>query len=176
MTENDIMAELSYAYLHAVTARAGFGCQAGSRIDDGASVDALVRVYEKMSVDSLLWNFPIEVQLKATKQVLTEIDGRYSYFFQGIKRYDKLRDPGSPLPKLLIVLLLPDDPAQWLTLDENSLISRRCAYWVSLEGAPASDNETGKTIAIPRSQLLTVEALRNVALRLSRQEDLLYVI
>ena len=82
----------------------------------------------------------------------------------------------SPLPKLLIVLLLPDDPTQWLTLDENSLISRRCAYWVSLEGAPASDNQTGKTIAIPRTQLLTVEALRAVALRLSRQEDLLYVI
>jgi len=29
---------------------------------------------------------------------------------------------------------------------------------------------------IPRTQLLTVEALREVALRLSRQEDLLYVI
>ena len=176
MTENDIMAELSYAYLHAVAARAGFGCQAGSRIDDGASVDALLRVNEKIAPDSVLWNFPIEVQLKATKQVLTEINGRYSYFFQGIKRYDKLRDPGSPLPKLLVVLLLPDDPTQWLTLDENSLISRRCAYWVSLEGAPASDNETGKTIAIPRSQVLTVDALRDVALRLSRQEDLLYVI
>jgi len=29
---------------------------------------------------------------------------------------------------------------------------------------------------IPRTQLLTVEALQEVALRLSRQEDLLYVI
>lgn len=176
MTENDIMAELSYAYLHAVAARAGFGCSVGSRIVDGASVDTYVRINEKMAPDSALWNFPIEVQLKATKQILTEINGRYSYFFKGIERYDKLRDPGSPLPKLLIVLLLPDDPTQWLTLDENSLISRRCAYWVSLEGAPASDNQTGKTIAIPRTQLLTVEALREVALRLSRQEDLLYVI
>ena len=81
MTENDIMAELSYAYLHAVAARAGFGCQAGSRLDDGASVDAILRVNEKIAPDSVLWNFPIEVQLKATKQVLTEINGRYSYFF-----------------------------------------------------------------------------------------------
>lgn len=175
MTENDIMAELSYAYLHAVAARAGFGCKVGSRIDDGASVDAFVRVDEKMASDSVLWNFDIEVQLKATKQVLTEIEGRYSYFFKGIKRYDRLRDPGSPLPKLLVVLLLPSDPTQWLTLDENSLISRKCAYWVSLEGAPASDNNTGKTIAIPKSQLLTVGGLREVALTLSRQEELLYV-
>lgn len=176
MTENDIMAELSYAYLHAVAARAGFGCKVGSRIDDSASVDAFVRVNERMASNSVIWNFDFEVQLKATKQVLAEKDGRYSYFFKGIARYDRLRDPGSPLPKLLVVLLLPDDPAQWLTLDENSLISRRCAYWVSLEGAPASDNDTGKTIVIPRTQLLTVEALRDVALRLSSQEDLLYVI
>lgn len=176
MTENDVMAELSYAYLHAVAARAGFGCKVGSRIDDGASVDAFIRVNEKLAADSVLWNFDFEVQLKATKQNLSEIGGRYSYFFKGIKRYDRLRDPGSPLPKLLVVLLLPNDPAQWLTSDENSLISRKCAYWVSLHGAPASDNDTGTTIAIPRSQLLTVGALRELATRLSRQESLDYVI
>jgi len=54
MTENDIMAELSYAYLHAVAARAGIGCKVGCRIDDGASVDAFVRVDEKMASDSVL--------------------------------------------------------------------------------------------------------------------------
>lgn len=174
MTENDTMAELSYAYLHAVAARAGFGCKVGSRIDDGASVDAFLRVNEKMADDSVIWNFDIEVQLKATHQDLIDVDGRYRYFFHGIKRYDLLRDPGSPLPKLLVVLLLPSDPSQWLILDENSLISRKCAYWVSLEGAPASNNETGETISIPRSQVLTVQGLRDVALVLSRQEDLLY--
>ena len=84
MTENDIMAELSYAYLHAVAARAGFGCKVGSRIDDGASVDAFVRVDEKMADDSVIWNFDIEIQLKATKQDLTEVEGRYHYFFKGI--------------------------------------------------------------------------------------------
>ena len=174
MTENDIMAELSYAYLHAVAARAGFGCKVGSRIDDGASVDAFVRIDEKLCEDSVLWNFDVEVQLKATKKELTDANGRYRYFFSGIERYNRLREPGSPLPKLLIVLLLPRDSRQWLTLDENSLISRNCAYWVSLNGAPPSDNQSGKTIAIPRSQVLTVDGLRKVASILSRQEDLSY--
>ncbi len=174
MTENDIMAELSYAYLHAVAARAGFGCHTGGRIDDAASVDALIRVDEKLSSDSILWNFAIEVQLKATQKTLAESNGKYGYFFNGIDRYDRLRDPGSPLPKLLVVLILPSDSTQWLTLDENSLIARRCAYWVSLKGAPPSDNSTGQTIAIPRTQILSVEGLRDVALRLSRQEDLVY--
>lgn len=81
MTENNIMSELSYAYLHTVAARAGFGCKLGGRIDDDASVDAFVRVNEKMAPDSNLWNFDFEIQLKATKQALTETEGRYSYFF-----------------------------------------------------------------------------------------------
>ena len=62
------------------------------------------------------------------------------------------------------------------TLDENSLIARRCAYWVSQKGAPVSDNSTVQTIAIPRSQILSVDGLRDLALRLSRQEDLVYAI
>ncbi len=176
MTDNDIIAELSYAYLHAVAARAGFGCKAGSRIDDGASVDAMIRVNEKMAADAWIWNFDIEVQLKATHQALTESNGKYSYFFKGIDRYERLRDPGSPLPKLLVVLILPSDSTQWLTLDETSLIARRCAYWVSLKGAPSSDNGTGQTITIPRNQVLSVDGLRDVALKLSRQEDLTYVV
>ena len=174
MTENDMMAELSYAYLHAVAARAGFSCKVGNRMDDGASVDAFVRVNERIDPTSVLWNFDFEVQLKATKQILTESNGNCSYFFKGIDRYDRLREPGSPLPKLLVVLILPSDSSQWLTLDEKSLIARRCAYWVSLKGAPESDNGTGQTIAIPQTQILTVGRLRNVAMRLSQQEDLIY--
>ena len=176
MTENDIMAELSYAYLHPVAARAGFGCKVGSRMDDGASVDALVRVNERIDPTSLLWNFEFEVQLKATKQDRTQSNENYSYFFNGIDRYNRLREPGSPMPKLLVVLLLPNDPTQWLTLDESSLIARKCAYWVSLKRAPISDNKSGKTIAIPRAQVLSVQGLRDVALKLSQQEELNYAV
>jgi hypothetical protein len=174
MTENDIMAELSYAYLHAVAARAGFGCKVGNRIDDNAGVDCLVRVNERMAPDSALWNFDFEIQLKATKQPARAILGRYSYFFQGIKRYNTLREPGSPLPKLLAVLFLPTNPEQWLKLDEKCLIARRCAYWVSLKGAPPSGNDTGQTVYLPKSQMLSVEGLRRVVTRLSREEELTY--
>jgi hypothetical protein len=174
MTDNDIMAELSYAYLHAVVARAGFGCKTGGRIDDGSGVDAFVRVPERLDPDCNLWNFDIEIQLKATHRPARALKGRYSYFFQGIARYDRLREPGSPLPKILVVLFLPKDPADWLTLTEKSLVARRCAYWVSLKGAPPSTNDTGQTIYIPRSQVLSVAGLREIATRLAREEDLIY--
>lgn len=175
MTENDRMAELSYAYLHAVCAAAGFGCQPSGRVEDSSGVDATIRVNEHLEPSSVLFNFAIEVQLKATKQSLTFQGEGFSYFLQGIDRYDRLREPGSPLPKLLVVLLLPADATQWLTLDEEALIARKCAYWVSLKGAPASDNTSGQTVFLLRSQLLSVEGLRTVASRLSHQEELTYV-
>lgn len=37
---NDIEAELSYAYLHAVASKAAVCCKAGNRHDDNAGIDA----------------------------------------------------------------------------------------------------------------------------------------
>ena len=39
LSNNNITAELSYAYLHAIAAKAGMSCKAGDRHDDGAGVD-----------------------------------------------------------------------------------------------------------------------------------------
>ena len=40
LSANNIEAELSYAYLHAVASKAGVGCKLGSRHDDNAGIDA----------------------------------------------------------------------------------------------------------------------------------------
>ena len=49
MTENNIKAELSYAYLHAVAARASFGCESSGRHSDSAGVDAYLRIKERLA-------------------------------------------------------------------------------------------------------------------------------
>ena len=67
LSQNNIMAELSYAYLHAVAARAGFACEEGNRHEDGIGVDAKLRVKERFAPDSTLTNFTVDVQLKATR-------------------------------------------------------------------------------------------------------------
>lgn len=40
LLQNEIEEALSYAYLHAVAAKAGMSCKVGSRSDDNAGVDA----------------------------------------------------------------------------------------------------------------------------------------
>lgn len=44
LSEQNIEAELSYAYLHAVASRAGFSCEYRNRHLDGAGVDATITV------------------------------------------------------------------------------------------------------------------------------------
>ncbi|HKI32254.1 MAG TPA: DUF4365 domain-containing protein [Gemmataceae bacterium] len=172
MTENDVEAELSYAYLHAVAARAAFGCEYAGRPSDNAGVDAYLRIRERLAPDAIHTNFPIEVQLKATSKVPALEAGRYSYWLDDVKRYNELRVRSAPMPKLLVVLFLPEDARRWLEHSEDALIARRCAYWVSLWDAPETRNRSGQTIYLPQANLLSPEGLREVARRLSREEDL----
>jgi len=79
LTDQNIEAELSYAYLHAVATRVGFSCEYGNRHLDGAGVDATITEDGRMLAnDSILTSFSVDVQLKATYRELPEQDGRIS--------------------------------------------------------------------------------------------------
>lgn len=92
-----------------------------------------------------------------------------------IERYNDLRQATAPLPKFLTVLFLPEDPVSWLVHSETELVTKRCAYWVSLLDAPASKNKSGQTVYLPQRNVLSVEGLRSLAERLSREEKITYV-
>lgn len=175
LSENNIKAELSYAYLHAVATRAGFVCEMAGRHSDNAGVDATLRVLEeRLAPDSVYTQFTFDVQLKATSQSPAIEADRYSFWLDDVKRYDKLRRRAGPFPTVLAVLLLPEDAATWLEQSEEALIARRCVYWTSLWDAPATENSSGQTIYLPKANMLSVDGLRDLARRLSREEELTY--
>jgi len=67
LTDQNIEAELSYAYLHAVASKAGFSCEYRNRHLDGAGVDATITEDgRQLAGDSVLTSFSVDVQLKAT--------------------------------------------------------------------------------------------------------------
>jgi hypothetical protein len=130
---------------------------------------------EQLAPDSIHTNFPIEVQLKATSKLPALEARRYSFWMDDIECYNELRERSAPMPKLLVVFFMPENPDQWLEHSEEALIARRCAYWVSLWDAPVSTNKSGQTVYLPQANVLSVPALREVARRLSREEELTYV-
>lgn len=173
LSHQNIEAELSYAYLHAIASRAGFECTVSARHSDGDGIDARLWVKERFHSDSLYTRFAIDVQLKATSGEPVLREGRYSYPLE-VEHYDKLRAEDFHGNLLLVVLFLPSDPEEWLVHTESELAARRCAYWVPLRGAPPTSNSTSQTVYLPAVNCLSVESLRGAAARISRGEVLRY--
>jgi hypothetical protein len=167
LTQQDIEAQLSYAYLHAVVSHAGFDCQHATPSQDKQGIDAIIAAYGSFP-DSIKTQVTINVQLKATIEQPVDNGTHLSYFVKEIKRYDKLRDNHCDPARILVVLFLPPQHADWLSHSENELILKNCAYWVSLRNAPGSENDTGKTVKIPKEQMLNVENLKTLVKRLAQ--------
>ena len=90
LTDQNIESELSYAYLHAIASRGGIICESAGRHTDEAGVDAVLRVKGMLDLDSILTQFTVDVQLKATKKIPIEQNERYSYSIK-VKNYNELR-------------------------------------------------------------------------------------
>lgn len=166
----NVESELSYAYLHAVASHAQCGCKVTSRHEDNTGVDAQLVGWGPFEGGGYRTEVDIKVQLKATVSEPTVIDDCFSYSFRGISQYNDLRSEAVATPRILVVLFLPKEHQDWISHSGDSLSLYRCAYWVSLRGAPESDNSSAQTIYIPRKQKFDGAGLASLMTRLSRNE------
>lgn len=177
-SQADIEAELSYAYLHAVASHAGAACRSAVRLEDNNGIDATLTAWAPFENGGYLQEVDLKVQLKATVHTPTENETHLSYFLaesnKALPRYNDLRQVTVSVPRILVVLFLPGNYPEWLSHSTDALILKRCAYWVSLRGAPNADNETGVTIKLPKIQAFSPENLRALFSKLSRKEIPLY--
>lgn len=174
LSAQNIEAELSYAYLHAVASQAGFACEYTTRHMDSAAIDAIIREDGRfLAADSVLASFEVHLQLKATYQQLKEVEGNWSFSLP-LHQYNRLREERVQNPRILVVMQLPSNPEEWLQHSEDARVAKRCAYWVSLRGAPDSDNDRGQTVYLPRAQVLSPASLTVLMTRFSRREVIPY--
>ena len=174
LTSNDIESELSYAYLHAVASKIGAGCKVGSRHEDSHGVDASLTAWAPFPSGGYIEEVDIKIQLKATIGVPVDSGTHLSYFLNGINRYNDLRSEALATHRILVVMFLPPDANHWLTISENELILKKCAYWVSLRGVAAVATGSGTTVYLPKAQIFNSDNLLDVCARLSRNEVLNY--
>lgn len=174
ITLNDTEEALSYVYLNAVASMAGFTCSHSSRLEDNLGIDVTIRTGVKLDPKSIFYDFSVDIQLKATMKKLKIHDDRIEYSFRGITQYDKLRSINNSNPKILVLLMLPEDKEEWLSISSKQLILKNAAYWVSLYGALESENTTRQTIYFPMSNLLTVTSLKDLMIKISKGEKINY--
>lgn len=167
MTVNEQKQQLSIAYVYAVAARAGYACQV-IHVDND-SIDVQLAAKGTVHRQAVLRSPKIDVQLKATSQpVLKE---RHLTFPLPIKNYNDLREPVL-VPRILVVLLLPEDDSLWLVQSEDAMITKHCAYWMALLGRSETKNQSSVTVQLPRDQRFTVFGLRSLMEKVARKEEL----
>ena len=143
--------ELSRLYARAVAARAGYTTAVPEPDRDG--VDLRIQAGGAMRP-------AIDLQLKATINLGDSKDGQFRFPLKK-RNYDLLIEP-TQTPRLLMVLDLPDDEEQWMTISAESLILRRRAFWANLAGNDERTNVSSVTISIPTTNVFDVEGLRRL--------------
>ena len=163
MDENEQKQQLSLAYLQAVASAAGYACYLPFVDDD--SVDRAIAARGKVA--GLLESPRIDIQLKSmVREPLKPKQPSFTYRLKK-KKYDDLRGVYM-VPRLLVVLLLPGDPAAWVEVGHEQLLSRFAAYYLSLAGMPAKMNTSTMTVMLLRHHLLSVANLRRLMAQASQ--------
>lgn len=142
---------LSRAYLAAVAASAGYTLSAMDFDRDG--IDVQVRAGGDMRPS-------LDVQLKATVRLGEDAGEAFVYSLKR-RNYDLLRLP-SMVPRILVVLALPDDETTWVEVSDACLVMRRCAYWTTLAGRPETSNKETVTVFIPKRNRLDPDGLKEL--------------
>lgn len=155
LSENDRKEQLSQAYVAAISARCGFTISIPSLDRDSIDLQVSSGTSRRASV---------QFQLKATSSPTW--DDNELKFQLIAKNYNDLV-ARRQVPLLLAVMVLPDDPTDWLLIEPDHLILKRSVWWHSLIGLPAIE-QGSKQVRIPRANLLTTETLTDL---ISKSEE-----
>ncbi|HTU18165.1 MAG TPA: DUF4365 domain-containing protein [Gemmataceae bacterium] len=165
MTRNHRQEALCRAYVQAVAALAGVGT-GNYAFDYG--VDMSLRVIQQQDNVHQDARVQLDLQLRSTTRA-NVTDTQVSYDLD-VRTYEYLRQR-SWIHCILVLLILPEDEGQWLSQSPEELTIRHCAYWISLEGAEPTTATSSIRIAIPRTQIFSVQIVRAMMNRLVQGEE-----
>ena len=168
LTRNHRQEALSRAYVQAIAARCGLACNFTRGFDYG--IDLTLREIRRRNRRYVESGFQLDVQAKSTtNSVWTETHMLYDL---DVKNYDDLRDVEVGCPRILVLLVMPDDEFQWTSQTEESLLLRHCAYWFSLRGQGPTTNRRTVRLAVPRANLFSIEGVLRLMERVRKREPL----
>lgn len=156
------------SYVTAVAAIARQNLWIGSEHDYG--VDGTIKLVEDRAGRRRETGFALDFQAKASTQWALEedcvcYDLEAKAFNDLVERANNTRC----VPFFLVLLTLPQDESDWVEIDEERILLRRCAYFCQLAGEETENGST-KRVRIPREKMLTPEALSETLMRIKTGE------
>lgn len=151
--------QFSRAWLAAIAATAGVASAIPCPDEDSIDVTLSLR-----GGSGAIRSPKLDVQLKGTEHDLPANDFK---FVLSKKNYDDLRADDVAVPRILVVVMVPGDIADWLTHRPDEMALRRCGWWMSLKGALASSSLQSVTVTVPAANVLTAPVLFGIMGRIS---------
>lgn len=159
MSDNQRKSRFSLAWIEAVAAVAGYHLSEPPVDED--SIDGTLAGREGRRPR-------LEFQAKATTAA-TLADG-HLLFDLPVKNYNDLRIE-TLVPRVLIVVQVPQAESEWLQQSEAGLLLRHCGYWLSLLGMPETANQGTVRVRLPLANRFEPAALRELMNRCERRES-----
>jgi hypothetical protein len=154
MTPEQQLEQFSFAYVRAVAATAGVNVYRPEVDADSVDLGFAVR-----SIRGEPQSPRVEAQVKAATQ--PDLTPELIRFPLKVKNYNDLCGDHY-VPRVLVVVLVPPNVEDWLQQSEDQLALRRCGYWMSLADRDVSGNVSSVTVPLPRSQVFSTSALRQL--------------
>jgi hypothetical protein len=145
---------LSRVQVRAIAAQAGVIC---GRAEDDFGLDMFVRGIEVRDRQYRDTGPQLDVQLKSTTGA--ELRPAEVAYDLEVRAYNLLREP-TLSPRILVLLVLPENEDLWLGQTAEELILRGCLYWRSLRGTPATTNDKTVRVTIPRTNVFSAQAIQ----------------
>ncbi len=164
MTLDDQKEQFSFAYVRAVAAVTQIAVSEPA-VDD----DSIDLIFQQRGGGGIVRSPRVEAQVKCS-EAATVHPAHIAYPLK-LKNYDELRPVDVLVPRILIVVLVPDNLGDWLNHNEQELAMRRCGYWLSLRGEAATANATNVTVHLPRVNQFTVAELQGIMQRISNGQN-----
>ena len=159
----------SIAFTRMVTYVAGCSIKSHETDYDGVDITISSSIeYERF------YGAELELQLKCTTQQRLLQNSSMTWPMKA-KPYQKLtRKKKQYIPRYLGVLLLPEDPDDWLSVDERQLVSKSRMYWeaaTTFEPMAADDERETVTVHLPRSNIFDGTQLLRIMQQIGDAED-----
>lgn len=155
----DLMELFQASIVQAIAAAAGCNVLE-SKIDDG------IDLWITQQVDDDEEPTPLRLQLKAVTDGWNvsrdSIRAKMSR-----KRFNQMRQPGTYLPQILVIMDLPKDQDDWIRMEEPHTITQHLCYWNSLVGEPERPGTGDKvTVSAPVTNVFDDFALCEIMSRI----------
>lgn len=142
----------SKAFIRAIAARAGVSVtQPESDFGTDLTLTEVKARQEPSGKVSYVDLNSLRLQLKST--INLEIKDDEVIFDLDVKNYNDLVDSESNIPRILVLIHVPREQSNWFTHNDDELVLRHKAYWISIAGRTPSENDSKQRIKIPTTNI-----------------------